>query len=118
MILFPAILEGIRSRKDKTFSIIFGTNELNPQQSSGLMSMLNDFGYVAFKRENFNNDDKELLDAIKADAMEFNSKTPSQRLRDVLYVNYEQDNKGYSTFVDYYNAKMELIITHFKGKLE
>jgi len=118
MILFPAILEGIRSRKDKTFSIIFGTNELNPTQSTGLMQALNDFGYVAFKKESFKTEDKEILEALKADAEEMNDKTPAQRLRAVLYVNWEQNKQGYSTFVDFYNAKMELLITHFKGKLE
>jgi len=118
MILFPAILEGIRSRKDKTFSIIFGTSELNPNQITGLMQTLHDFGYVAFKPEPFNNDDKQLLERLKTDKLEDGEKTPAQRLRAVLYVNWEQNKQGYSTFVDFYNAKMELLITHFKGKLE
>lgn len=116
--LFPAILGGIRSRKDKTFAITFDTNELSPEQSSNLMSNLNEFGYVAFKKESFNTDEKQLLDSLKADNIEDGSKTPSQRLRGVLYRNWEQENEGYNLFTDYYRAKLEVIITHFKGKLD
>jgi len=36
----------------------------------------------------------------------------------VLFVNYEQKNEGYKTFTDYYNAKMETLINHFKNKLD
>jgi hypothetical protein len=118
MILFPGILESIRSRKDKTFALTFGTNELNPEISGRLMQTLNDFGYVAFKPEPFKTEDKELLERLKTDTIEDGSKSPSQRLRAVLYVTYEKDNQGYSTFIDFYNSRMELLITHYKGKLE
>lgn len=118
LILFPAILGGMRSRKDKTFAITFDTNELTPEQSSSIMSGLNEFGYVAFKPEQFTTDDKQLLESLKTDAIEDNSKTPSQQFRGVLYRNWEQKNEGYKLFTDYYRAKYEIIITHFKGKLE
>jgi len=59
-----------------------------------------------------------LLEAIKADSIEDNSKTPGQRLRGVLYKNWEQNKEGYDTFADYYRSKMEVIITHYKGKLD
>ena len=118
LIIFPGVLSGIRSRKDKSFAITFDTQELSPDQSSGLMTSLNDFGYIAFKAEAFKTDDKELLSSLKADSIEDGSKTPSQQLRGVLYRNWEQKNEGYKTFSDYYRAKYEIMITHFKGKLD
>ena len=118
MILFPGILTGIRSRKDKTLAITFETQELSPDQSSGLMQNLNEFGYIAFKKEMFKTDEKELLESLKAEALEETGKTPAQRLRGVLYKNWEQKNEGYELFNDYYRAKLEVIITHFKGKLD
>jgi hypothetical protein len=45
-------------------------------------------------------------------------KTPSQRLRGILYVNYQQIPEGYKDFATYYQAKMEKICDHFKSKLE
>jgi len=117
-VILPAILSGIRSRKDKTFALTFDTNELTPDQSSALMSSINDFGYLAFKNEPFTTDDKELLEQLKTDSIEDGSKTPSQQFRGVLFRNWEQKNEGYKVFADYYRAKYEIIITHFKGKLE
>ena len=118
MLILPGILSGIRSRKDKTLAITFETKELTPEQSSGVINNLNDFGYIAFKKEQFNNDEKQLIDSIKADQLEINEKTPAQRLRAVLYRLWEQDKKSYDTFTDFYKASMEKLITHFKDKLE
>lgn len=118
MIIFPAILGAMRSRKDKTFALTFETNELPPDISSQLMGAMNEFGYVAFKAEQFRTEDRELLENLKADSLEDNAKTPSQRLRAVLFRNWEQNPEGYKTFEDYYRSKYEIIITHYKGKLE
>ena len=41
-------------------------------------------------------------------------KSPSQRLRGVLYNLFEQDDKGFDTFDHYYEDKMEKIINHYK----
>jgi hypothetical protein len=117
MIIIPAILESYRSLKDKTLKITFDCNELTPEQTMGVAGSLQQFGYLAFKNEPFKNNEKEVLNNLKAD-FEDTGKTPSQRLRGVLYVSWEQKNEGYKTFTDYYNAKMESLISHFKQKLD
>jgi hypothetical protein len=117
MIIFPAQLESYRSLKDKTIKVVFETNELTPEQMLGVAGSLQQFGYLAFKNEPFKNNEKEVIENLKAD-YEDTGKTPSQRMRGVLFVNYEQKNEGYKTFTDYYNAKMETLINHFKNKLD
>ena len=117
MIIIPAILESYRSMKDKTIKIVFESNELTPEQMLGVASNHQQFGYMAFKNEPFKNNEKEVIENLKADYEE-TGKTPSQRLRGVLYVNFEQANEGYKTFTDYYNAKVETIINHYKSKLD
>jgi hypothetical protein len=117
MIIIPAQLESYRSLKDKTLKIVFESNELTPEQTMGVAGSLQQFGYLAFKNEPFKNNEKEVIDALKAD-YEDKGKTPSSRLRNVLYVSYEQNNEGYKTFVDFYAAKMETIINHYKSKLD
>lgn len=118
MILFPAILKGYRTKVDRSLTVIFETNELSPEKMGAIHSMLEKFGYVAFKGEDFKTEDKELLESLKADAIEDNTKTPSQQLRGVLFRNWEQSNEGYKLFSDYYRAKYEVLINHFKGKLD
>jgi hypothetical protein len=117
MIIVPAILESYRSLKDKTLKIVFDCNELTPEQTLGVAGSLQQFGYLAFKNEPFKNNEKEVIENLKADYEE-KGKSPSQRLRGVMFVSYEQNQEGYKTFVDYYNAKMETIINHYKSKLD
>jgi uncharacterized protein YeaO (DUF488 family) len=56
------------------------------------------------------------MESLKADLD--NLKTPSQRLRAILYRNFEQDDKGYRDFNSYYLAEMERICEHYKNKLD
>mgnify|MGYP003636704642 CR=1 FL=1 len=41
-------------------------------------------------------------------------KSASERLRGVYYNLWKQDDQGFEEFEDFYNSKMELLITHFK----
>ena len=117
MLTIPVIFDSYRSLKDKTLKITFETSEVSPQQIGELATQQNQFGYLAFKAEPFTDTEKDLLEALKTD-FEDTGKTPGQRLRAVLYRNFEKSNEGYKTFFDYYNSKMETLIDHFKGKLD
>lgn len=116
MIILPAQIESIRTRKDKTTAIVIGTNELTPSLAGQLFSLQNSFVYCAIKEEEFINEEKSIIDELKAD-FEIERKSNGQRLRNVLYKNYEQDKEDFTTFVKYYDSKMEQLITHFKNKL-
>jgi hypothetical protein len=117
MILIPAQLEAVTTRKDKTLKLTFGTNELTPVQASELFTTANQFGYLLFKEESFSRDEIEMVESLKTD-LEDTMKKPSQRLRGVLYRNYEMNNEGFNTFSKYYDSKMEQLILHFKSKLD
>lgn len=117
MILIPAILSSFRSLKDKTLKLEFETNEPTPEQLSEIGSASQAFGYLLFKKDEFKTEQIHLVDELKAD-YEDKSKTPSKRLRDVLFVAWKQKNEGYNEFEDYYKSKMEKFISHVKSKLE
>ena len=117
MIILPAILTTFRSLKDKTMKIEFETNELTPEQFMGLSQVLQSFGYLAFKKDEFRTEQISMIDELKAD-YEDKSKTPSKRLRDILFVAWKQKSEGYSEFESYYQFKMEMFINHIKSKLE
>lgn len=116
MILLPAQIEGISSRKDKTVKIILGTQELTPVEAAQLFQLNQKFCYTAIKEESFQADEVDAIENLKTDLE--TEKTPSQRLRAILYVNYQQKNDGYKDFATYYQAKMEKICEHFKSKLD
>jgi len=117
MLLIGAQLESYRSLKDKTLKLSFETQEPNPEQLAQIAKTSQKFGYLAFKEDNFKTDEIEVLNSLKADYDE-KGKSKSQRLRAVLYKNFEQEDLGYKVFDDYYNRKMEELINHFKGKLD
>lgn len=49
---------------------------------------------------------------------QLDGKSPSQRLRAVLYVLWEQDGRPHEDFEVYYRIRMNAIIDWVKGKLE
>ena len=117
MILIPAILTTFRSLKDKTMKLEFETNELSPEQLAGLAQNLQAFGYLAFKQDTFKTEQLAVIEELKAD-YEDKRKTPSKRLRDVLFIAWKQHSEGYEDFEAYYNSKMNKFIEHVKSKLE
>ena len=117
MIILPAQIESIKSRKDRTTAIVIGTNELTPDKAGQIFSLQNSFVYVALKEEEFASKEKEIIEDLKAD-FEIERKSNGQRLRNVLYKLWGQDKEGFLTFAKYYDHKMEQLINHFKSKLE
>ena len=114
----PAILEGITSRSDKTIKLSFATQELSVGEAGTLFSFLQSMVYLGIKEELFSRQEEDAIQNLKADSAEYQSKTPSQRLRSVMFVSYQQSPEGYDTFTRYYEHKMEQLINHFKSKLE
>lgn len=117
MIIIAAQLDGYRSLKDRSIKITFESQELNPQELLGIAENLNAFGYLAFKKEPFKEEERKAIYDLEAD-YDDKAKTPSKRLRGVLYRNYEQKNDGFDSFSKYYDHHMEKIIEHFKIKLD
>lgn len=66
-------------------------------------------------------DIEQILEGMPENDLYDNHKTPSQRLRNVLYVQYEQklDRKPTNEeFADYYKRSMEAIINKIKATLD
>lgn len=117
MITIPAVLENVSTRKDKTLKLTFGSNELSPNQAAELLTSADKYGYLAFKIESFQKSELENIEGLKSE-IDFGLKTPSQRLRGVLFKLYESDSEDFKTFAKYYDHKMEQLINHFKTKLD
>jgi hypothetical protein len=116
MIILPATIEGVTTRKDRTWKVTLGTQELPVDKAAALLTLNHQLAYVAIKPEYFSGEEEQLLEQLKADP-EAGGKTPGSRLRAVLYRNYEQNDQGFGSFASYYEHHMERLIEHFKGKL-
>src|SRR5574343_510551 len=106
-LIIPAICERLATRKDKTISVTFGTQELSPEKSAELFSISQQYCFLAIKRDDFTQKEKEIVENVSIDDDLKTDKTPSQRLRSVLYILYTQKPDGYKDFREFYNAKMD-----------
>jgi len=96
---------------DGGLSIGFHTNELDSEEKVAVMDMHNEAGWLLFQPN-------EIAEADVPDKQaELETKTPSQRLRAVLFVYWKQTTPE-ETFEVFYCRKMEAIIDSVKGRLD
>jgi len=118
MIILPAIVEGITTRRDKTFRLTVGTNELTPEVATKLFRLNQAFVFLAIKENDFATDEKKALGSLEVNLKDNPKGTPSQRLRNALYRLWSHKNEGFEEFNDYYHHKMENAIKATLNKIE
>lgn len=106
----PAILEGVSPLKDGGMSLRFHTQEISTYNKTKLMNFYQVFGWLQFSDHEIN----QL--PSKAPVRESGSKTPSQRLRNVLLVLHGQKYQDLP-FEVFYEQQMERIINKVKENL-
>lgn len=112
-LILPAIINPPRIRKDGSASVSFDTRELNSEELFSIMQLRNAEGWLCFAPN-----ENELI--VPEDKAEVEGKTPSERLRAVLYVWYKQEvnsQKYVGLFENFKNEKMEMLIGFVKNKL-
>jgi hypothetical protein len=94
--------------------LVLDTQEnLSDEAKARLFELHNKLGWFTFNVHQIEAESLVDLPELKTDS----NKTPSQRLRAVLYLNWKQDAAGFKDFDSYYVSYMEKIITHLKEKL-
>lgn len=112
-VLLPAQLTKVASRSDRSYALTFSTRELRGGEAAILLDELQKEGWLLYSP----NEDLTETDVPKEKAQAgLGTKTPSERLRSVLYIFWEQSGKQ-GTFEDYYRVQMEKIIEYVKEKL-
>lgn len=114
-LILAAYVEGIRSRKDKTIALTLGTQEMSPDKAGELFSINGQLITAYLSVKGISKEDQEIVDTID---IEKSGKTPSQRLRNVLYLLWEQDNEGFKDKNLHYIHHMEKILDHYKSKIK
>jgi hypothetical protein len=115
-LLTAAQLDRYNRRKDKSVSLTFITQEKSSSEIMDIDSMIDGFGYLYFRpEERLSKEEIAELDKLDTDLYD-NPKSQSQRLRNVLYKNWEQEG-SVGEFKDYYKYHTEKIIRHYKDKL-
>lgn len=106
-----AILNKYNGRADKTMSLGFETNELTPDEVLYIAKLHTKQGYLFFAEAPFT---EVIIPEVKLG--EFETKTPSQRMHNVIYRLWEKSDKSKDSEA-YYKYTMEKIIDQLKEKL-
>lgn len=115
IILLPAIFTKMTPRKDKSWKLEIETRELQGDEVRIMAERLGTEGYWA----NSPNDDITEADIPDTEADSgLEGKSPSQRLRNALYVLWEQSGRPTGSFEVFKAAQYEKFIEVIKGKLE
>lgn len=114
-LVLPAMINPPTIRKDGSIKLSFDSRELSPEEYMIVMGFRNCEGWLAFSPND------EGIPELPKGRAEVDMKTPSERLKDVLYVWYKQSTekgKFVGTFEAFRTEKMETIIEGVKSKLE
>ena len=115
-IILAGNITGISSLKDRSIKITFVTQEIDNELAGELYGLNGNFIKMLVSEEAITKDVREAVENFAIEEDE--GKSPSQRLRAILYRNWEKNNEDYKVFNDYYRAKYEVLCTHFKKKLD
>lgn len=114
-IQLPVLITSLATKVDGSIAIKLETRELDHNDSATLFEMRGAEAWAIISPSEIKDEDVK-LPTERADPS-IGTKTPSQRLRAVLYRLWEQGKSG-TDFESFYRIKMEAIIEQLKGKLE
>lgn len=113
-IQFSVIIDGVTKKKDGTLSLKLGTQELPPEDTAMIFELGNKQVWCALAETALTEDNLDIPETM----MEFKTdKSPSERLRNSLYVYWEAKRKDI-TWDIFYRQQMEKFIEHVKEKID
>lgn len=113
----PAVFAGIRDRKDKSVVLTFETQELSGQDAAVLLDMRQSYCALLIAPQASDLDNVDIPDY---QPMEGQTRTPSHRLRSVLFVYWQQQGgeQVLGSFDAWYGRVVERYINLWKAKLD
>ena len=112
--LIPVIVGGMRTLKDGSISITLETQELSGGKAGEILDLRNKVAFVYISARQIDLPEQKMIDSLEP---ELKGKSPSLRMRNVLYRCWEQSPEGYKDSNAYYLAKMESMINGLKAEL-
>lgn len=88
---------------------------ISPEAMKRLFELRDKLGWFTFNVHQI--DPEDIIDLPPLKKIEKNEKTPSERLRAVIYRLWEKDKRGHDSADDHYRFMMEGLINYYKEKL-
>lgn len=111
LVQLPAQLMGMNPKADRSWKLTFESRELSGDEAALLANNFQGEGWLIFKPNG-----EIAYDEIPEDRADSGTKSPSRRLRDVIYLLWKQKgSKG--DFEMYYRVSLERLIETVKDQL-
>ena len=110
----PATINKVTTMADGSLRLFVDTQEIHPSDKAELMSLHQQLGVFVFSLSNIAKEDLIQLPEVKSPGI---GKTPSQRLRSVLYILWEQ-TQSKQDFETFYTTYMSKLIDQIKERLD
>jgi len=114
-VTLPAVFSGIQSKVDRSYKLTFNTRELSGDYAAELLRMNMAECWLIVAPSEKDADQAEVPEGKPETGS--TGKTPSQRLRAVLFVLWKQLGSN-GDFEDYYRTQMERFIEIVKSNLD
>lgn len=108
MFTAQSVISGIRTLADRTIRLTVDCQEMPAESEAELFKLRNNPGWFAFKESQ--------IEAIELprETVEFNQKSPSERLRNVIFVYHQKRGGKPEDFELFRTQQMERIIQQYK----
>lgn len=113
--LLSAIVEKLSTLKDGSITITIHTQEMSPAKSAELFELRGKLSAVYISPAEITSKELALVDTVEPDLP---GKSPSRRMRNVLYILWKQDHEGFSEFPPYYESQMNKYIESMKQTIK
>jgi len=112
----PSIISKVITMADMSLRLQVDTQELTPEENAEVFRYYRQFGSFAFIKGEGKIESNQVK-IPEYQPVEKTDKSPSQRLRNVLFIMWKQ-KKLQEPFDDYYRKQMNIITEHFKKGLD
>ena len=116
-VIFEGGVNKVSTLSDGSLSINIHTQELPEETMMRIFNLRKKPGMVMISSEGISEEDIKLVEEYTSEFEVGKGKTPSQRLRSVLYVVWEQGDQNYD-FPIWYESQLERIINKYKSTLD
>ena len=126
-VVFEGGIDKVSTLADGSLRVSLGTPELSNETMVNVFSLIKKPGDVLISTNAISQDQIDAVEKATANS-EFNEKTPSQRMRAVLYklwektqpkqINGDSGEMEYVDFELFYRRQMNIAINHYKSKLD
>ena len=116
-VILSGIIEGYRSLLDKSVKIIIETQEVTAEDIGKIHSLCGQYGKMLFSTENIIKEVEEAVEDFKIKEEKKEAKTPSQRLRNNLYILWTIEG-GFPSSEEHYDNYMTKLISSVQNKID